>query len=66
MELGKRIAKIRRSENMTQKELAERAGISINYLSRIEIGSCPRPHVKTIARIAKCLGVELELLLKEM
>ncbi|WP_407310871.1 helix-turn-helix domain-containing protein [Desulfosporosinus sp. SB140] len=64
MRIGRKVAEIRTAKNMTQKELAERAGISVSYLSRIEKEKCPRPHIKTIARIAKCLGVELELLLK--
>jgi len=58
MEIGRNIARFRRAKNLTQKELAERAGISVSYLSRIEEGNCPRPHAKTLSRIAFALGDE--------
>lgn len=60
MSLGRNIARLRQKENMTQLELARKAGINNNYLSRIEEGNCPRPHVKTIARIATALGVSID------
>ena len=59
MGIGINIAKLRQAQNLTQKELAERAGISIHYLSRIEGGICPRPHVKTLSRIAFALSVAI-------
>lgn len=64
MEIGRRITELRQGKDLTQKELAERVGVSVSYLSRIEEGA-EKPHLKTIARIAKCLGVKLELLLND-
>jgi len=57
--IGRNIAKLREAKSLTQKELAERAGISIHYLSRIEEGNCPKPHVKTLSRIAFALGITM-------
>lgn len=57
--IGRNIAKLRQAQNLTQKELAERTGISSSYLSRIEEGNCPDPHVKTLSRIAFALGVKI-------
>jgi len=56
--IGKNIAKLRQAQNLTQKELAERAGISVSYLSRIE-EKLKKPHFKTLSRIAFALGVNL-------
>lgn len=58
--LGRNIAKLRQAQNLTQKELAARAGISESYLSRIEEGNCNRPHNKTLSRIAYALRVTIE------
>ena len=41
---------------MSQTELAEKAAVSLITISRIERGERD-PHVKTLARIAKGLGV---------
>lgn len=57
--IGRKIAKLRQAQSLTQKELADKTGISVSYLSRIEEGSCPKPHIKTISRIALALGVEI-------
>ena len=59
MDLGKNIAKLRRAKNLTRKELAEKVGISVSYLSRIEEGNCPRPRAKTLSRIAYALNVTI-------
>ena len=36
--IGKRIQKLRRAKGLTQEQMAEAVGISINYLSNIETG----------------------------
>lgn len=42
--VGKKIAKLRQAQYLTQNELAERAGISVSYLSRIENRNA-KPHI---------------------
>jgi transcriptional regulator with XRE-family HTH domain len=58
VELGERIATLREEQTLTQADLAERARISPSTLSQIESGRVPRPHVGTIRKIARALGVE--------
>ena len=58
VELGERIATLREEQVLTQAELAERAKISPSTISLIESGKVPRPHVGTIRKIARALGVE--------
>ena len=43
---------------MTQEDLAERADISVSFLSMIERGE-RAPHLQTLAHIASALEVEL-------
>lgn len=63
-ELGKRIGhrirelRTQRPERWTQEELAERARISVSFLSMIERGERV-PHVETLAALAEALGVTL-------
>jgi transcriptional regulator with XRE-family HTH domain len=58
VELGERIATLREERALTQVELAEKAGISPSTLSLIESGKVPRPHVGTVRKIARALGIE--------
>lgn len=58
MELGERIAVLREEQALTQAELADIAKISPSTLSQIESGRVPRPHVGTVRKIARALGVE--------
>ncbi len=58
VDLGERIATLREEQALTQAELAERAKISPSTLSLIENGKVPHPHVGTIRKIARALGVE--------
>ena len=63
-ELGKRIGqrirelRTQRPERWTQEELAERAQISVSFLSMIERGERVA-HVETLAALANALGVSL-------
>ena len=58
VELGERIASLREEQALTQADLAERARISPSTLSQIESGKVPRPHVGTVRKIARALGIE--------
>jgi transcriptional regulator with XRE-family HTH domain len=61
MEIGRNIANYRKLKRLTQKELAETIGMSRGHIVAIERGR-RIPKIKTLARIAECLGVDLELL----
>lgn len=61
-DVGRNIANYRKLKGLTQAELAKVAKMSEGYLAAIEEGR-RKPKIKTLARIAKCLDLELELLL---
>lgn len=56
--LGRRIRELRKAIGLTQAELAERTGISVNFIGTAERGVYSRS-VKTLARIADALGLQL-------
>jgi transcriptional regulator with XRE-family HTH domain len=58
--LGKRIRQLRQSrpEKLTQEDLAERADISVSFLSMIERGE-RAPHIETLIRLASALDVSI-------
>ncbi|MBX5481168.1 MAG: helix-turn-helix transcriptional regulator [Myxococcaceae bacterium] len=58
--LGRRIRDLRtqKPEKWTQEDLAERAQISVSFLSMIERGE-RMPHVETLASLARALDVTL-------
>jgi transcriptional regulator with XRE-family HTH domain len=61
--LGKNIKKIRACRNYSQAILAEKADVSITYLSKIERGlKFPKPDI--LSQLANGLGVELYELFK--
>jgi len=61
--LGKNIKSLRSSKKLTQAVLAEKAGISVIFLSSIERGT-KYPKADILARIAKVLKVEVFELFK--
>ena len=64
VELGRRIAAIRRLRKLSQEMLAERSSITVSYLSRIEIGR-RRPTLEVLIAIADALEVPLWRLLAD-
>ena len=59
--LGRRIADIRRSKGISQLRLSEMADISNEHLSNLERGN-KLPSAKTLAQIASALEVSLDTL----
>lgn len=57
MKLGKRIQRLRRERQMSQRELADKAGISQGYLSQLEAGEVKVPGFKTVMGLSESLNV---------
>ncbi len=58
--MGQVIHDARKSEKVTQEELAKRIGASKSYISRIEKGTI-EPSVGTFYRIIDALGLRIEI-----
>jgi transcriptional regulator with XRE-family HTH domain len=54
-EFGSKLRKLRRKAGLTQREVADRAGIDATYLSKIENGVMPPPIKGIIIRLAEVL-----------
>lgn len=54
--IGERIKKARKEKNMTQESLAEKIGVSIAFLSRIERGNS-QVNIKRLSQICKILDL---------
>lgn len=61
--IGRKIAQLRRAAGLTQEELAERLGVGLERVSRIERHG--NVTVRTIVTVANTLGVEAAELWKE-
>ncbi len=64
--IGRRIRDIRKSRQLTQRELADRVGINFTYLSRIEndrLDADQTPREQTLKRIAEALDADADELL---
>jgi transcriptional regulator with XRE-family HTH domain len=63
MDFGKRIKMLRTKRGLTQAALAERAGLTLAYIGRLETGHYD-PQLSTLKRLARALKVSLAELLK--
>lgn len=63
-ELGTNLRELRRERGMSQQALADRAGVSRNFVAQIERGEST-PTVSLLARIAEALGATVGELLGE-
>ena len=61
LRLGDQLRAIRRSRNLTQKEVAARAGISQPALSRIELGG-DVPDIETLRRLGSAMGARFHVI----
>lgn len=48
----------RKRQRMSQQRLAEKSGLSLGQVSRIESGKIGSPHFSTIEKIAAALGLD--------
>lgn len=64
MTLGEYLKELRRQRHLTQRQLAEKAGVDFSYLSKIENNRLEHtPSIKTLQDLARILEVdELELM----
>ena len=61
LRLDDQLRSIRRRRNLTQKEVADRAGISQPALSRIELGGGV-PDIETLRRLGNAMGVRFHVI----
>lgn len=57
--LGKQIKTLRENAHLTQEKLAEKAGISLDYLGKIEV-NINKLGLKTLIKISNALSVPIK------
>ena len=64
--IRKNIKEYRKKANLTQQQLADKAGISMNYIAKIESKKMQRGFTIVVAgRIADALGIDIKLLFEK-
>ena len=61
MSVGRKIRELRSESHITQRELSERTGLAVSYLSRVENGRL-NPTLPTLTKITDALSVPLPAL----
>ena len=59
MDIGEKIKRLRIQNNLTQKELADRAELSKGFISQVE-RNLTSPSIATLIDILECLGTDLK------
>jgi len=57
--IGKRIKLLREIKGLTQEKLAEKTGLSIDYIGKIEV-NINKPGLKALIKISKALEVPIK------
>ena len=58
------VQELRTKKELSQRELAQKAGVSDGYIAHLETGLRKNPSLAVLKRIAKALGVPLSVLLE--
>ena len=56
--IGKQIKYLRECKNLTQEKLAEKSGLSLDYIGKIEV-NINKPGLKALIKIANALDVPI-------
>lgn len=59
--LGKQIKFLRENAHLTQEKLAEKSGISLDFLGKIEV-NINKPGLKTLLKISNALNLPIKKL----
>ena len=63
--LHERLTEFKRLSGKSTRQISEDTGIPESTLKRILSGDTPDPYVSTVGKIAKCLGVSMDVLLAD-
>ena len=65
--IGQSIKKYRKQKGLTQEQLADKASISISYLTKIEALNCDQPFsLEVILDISEVLDISVHQLLEDV
>ena len=62
--ISKRLKELRKQQNWTQQELAQKANLSFNAVTKIEQGAAKHPTLKTLLKLTEAFGIGLDELVR--
>jgi len=60
--LSKSLKELRKDRKWTQQELAQKANLSFNAVTKIEQGAAKHPTLKTLIKLAEAFGISIDKL----
>ena len=57
--IGKRIKSLRKMKNLSQEQLAEKSGLSLDYIGKIEV-NINKPGIKALLKISNALDLHIK------
>lgn len=63
--IGERVRTLRERAEMSQQELASKAGLSVSIVSQLERGRSADPRISTLRGLAKALNVSVHELIND-
>ena len=57
--IGKNIKNLRENHNLTQEQLAEKSGLSLDYIGKIEV-CINKPGLRSLIKISKALNIHIK------
>ena len=57
--IGKRIKSLRKIKHLSQEQLAEKSGLSLDYIGKIEV-NINKPGIKALLKISNALDVHIK------
>lgn len=61
--VGERVRRVRRGQDLTQEQLAAKAGLNVITISRLEKGTSKAVYADSVAALARALGITSDYLL---
>ena len=58
--ISKRLKELRKERDWTQQELAQKANLSFNAVTKIEQGAAKHPTLKTLIKLADAFGIGID------
>ena len=58
--ISKRLKELRKEHNWTQQDLAQKANLSFNAVTKIEQGAAKHPTLKTLLKLTEAFGIGLD------
>jgi len=56
--IGAKLKQVREKRFLSQRDLAQKAGVSPTTILHLETGESPNPRLSTVRRIAEALGLD--------